>query len=161
MRLRTIQAALMGGVMAVAGCDGGGGPTDSGPPPGLSFLGTWQLHVDAQTNCWADIDVRISIDQASLTAGANGLQQLMNPDGWWYVSTGPDHPSTLSGNLNPGDATVSLLLWQGTQADKRGHFDGVATSATHLSGTFTDPDVAFRNTSNTHPCTSTAHAIKD
>ena len=159
---KAVQAMLVGAMAALAGCESGGGITDGGLPDGFSFLGTWQLHVDAATNCWAEFDVRISVTQASLTAGANGASQVMNSAGWWYIAApGPDHPSTLSGTLNATTGTFSFLLWQGADATRRGHFDGTASSATVISGTFSDPDRAFRSAPGTHPCSSTAHATKD
>ena len=160
MRLKAVGAALFCGALAVAGCDGASS-TDEGLPADFTFLGTWQLHVDAAANCWAEFDTRISITAAGLTAGANGTSQLLNPEGWWYLGgTGPDHPSTLSGVVNPTTGTFQLRLWN-TTATRQGRFDGVASSATRLGGTFTDPDLAFRTSAGTHPCSAPAHALKD
>lgn len=162
MKVKALQAALLGGALAIAGCEGGGGPTDGGPPANFSFLGTWQLHVDAATNCWAEFDTRISITQASLSAGAGGASQVMNTAGWWYTAApGPDHPSTLGGTINPATGTYSLDLWQGADASKQGHFNGTVANENRLSGTFTDPNDVFRAAPGTHPCSSTAHAIRD
>ena len=161
MRSRAAQAVLAVSVAAMAGC----GKTiidDFGPPPGFSFLGTWQLHVEAALDCWDAFDTRIAITQSTVTTNANGTLSLSNAAGWWYLAgDGPDHPSTLSGSLNPSAGTFSLLLWRGADATKQGHFDGVVTSATHISGTFSDPDAAFRPAPSTRPCSANAHAIKD
>lgn len=162
MTFKAVQAMLLGAAVAVAGCDSSGGITGGGIPDGFSFLGTWQLHVDAATNCWPAFDVRIGITQASLTAGANGAAQVMNPAGWWYIEApGPDTPFTLSGTLNQNTGTFSFLLWKNNNSSTQGHFDGTATGVTNISGTFTDPDGAFRTSAGTHPCSSTAHATKD
>jgi len=160
MRLKTGWAALLCGALAVTGCNGDS-PTDEGLPADFTFLGTWQLHVDAATDCWAEFDTRISITQASLTAGSGGTAQLTNAEGWWFLTgSGPDHPSTLSGTLNPTTGVFQLRLWN-TTAARQGHFDGVASSDTRLGGTFTDPDGAFRTSTGTHPCSAPAHALKD
>src|SRR3954451_8616762 len=162
MRLKAVWGALLCGALAAPGCSSGDGPTDGGLPADFTFLGTWQLHVDAATDCWAEFDTRIDITAASLSAaGGNGNAQLMNTAGWWYLGgTGPDHPATLSGTLNPATGTFQLRLWN-TTSTRQGHFDGVASSDTRLGGTFTDPDLAFRTNTSTHPCTATAHALKD
>jgi hypothetical protein len=160
MRLKAGWGALLCGVLAVPACGSGDGPTDGGLPADFTFVGTWQLQVQAAQDCWAAFETRISITQASLTAGANGTAQLMNPAGWWFLGgTGPDTPATLSGVVNPTSGTFQLRLWN-TTAAKQGRFDGVAANATRLSGTFTDPDDAF-HTPGTHPCSAQAHAIKD
>src|SRR5690349_2849729 len=148
MKFRAIGAALLGGVLAMTGCSSDT-PTDEGLPADFTFVGTWQLHVDAAANCWAEFDTRISITQASLTAGTNNNAQLMNAEGWWFLGgTGPDHPFTLSGTVNPVSGAFQLRLWN-TTAARQGHFDGVASNATRLGGTFTDPDVAFRASAGT------------
>lgn len=161
MRLKMVAALLASTVMAVPACSSDG-PTDSGPPADFSVVGTWQLHVDEAANCWAAFDTRFSIPQASLTAGANGTATVLNSEGWWYlVGSGPDAPSTLSGTVDLTRGTVSLRLWQGTNSTKQGHFDGAAETATRISGTFADPDGAFRTTASTKPCSASAHATKD
>jgi hypothetical protein len=160
MKLKGV-AALLAAVMAVPAC-GSDGPTESGPPEGFSAVGTWQLHVNEAANCWAAFDVRISVPQASLTPGANGTAAVLNSDGWWYLGgTGPDVKSTLSGTVNLTQATVALLLWEGASSARQGRFSGAATTATHISGTFSDPDGLFRTTADTHPCSSNAYADKD
>jgi hypothetical protein len=162
MRLKAVHAALLCGALAVAGCSGGDGPTESGPPAGFTFLGTWELQVEAAMNCWNAFEARIEITQASLTPGTNGVSQLMNPEGWWYTAApGPDNPSTLSGSLNSTTGTFTLRLWKDNQANKRGQFAGSAQTLTRMSGTFTDPDGAFRTTQGTQPCSANAHALKD
>jgi hypothetical protein len=161
MRLKAATAAVLGGMMAVTACNGSG-PTDSGPPEGFNLLGTWQVHVDAAANCWDAFDARIEFTAASLSTRGDGKTVVMNSAGWWFLAgSGPDHPSTLSGVVDPADASFALLLWQGADASKQGHFSGSAASATHLSGTFTDPDFAFRTVAGTHPCSASAHADKD
>jgi len=161
MRLRAVWGAVLCGALAAPGCGSGDGPTDGGLPADFTFVGTWQLHVDAAANCWSEFDTRISITQASLTAAGNGTAQLMNTEGWWYLGgTGPDDPATLSGVVNPTTGVFQLRLWN-TTSTRQGHFDGVASSAVRLGGTFTDPDLAFRTTAGTHPCSAPAHAIKD
>ncbi|HKP76369.1 MAG TPA: hypothetical protein VJT67_12650 [Longimicrobiaceae bacterium] len=161
MKVKAMTAAVLGGMMALAGCDGSGTPVEP-PPPGFSLLGTWQVHVDGADNCWAAFDARIEFTQASLSTRSDGKTAVLNSEGWWLLAgTGPDHPSTLSGVVDPADASFQLLLWQGADASKQGHFNGSASSATHLTGTFTDPDFAFRTSPGTHPCSSTAHADKD
>ena len=163
MRSRAGQAVLAATAVAVlAGCGSKTIIDDFGPPPGFSFLGTWQLHVDAAQDCWGAFDTRIAITPATVTTNANGTQSLSNPAGWWYLAgDGPDHPSTLSGSLDPEDGTFSLRLWRGADATKQGRLDGVVMDLTHISGTFTDPDDAFRGAPGTHPCSANAHAIKD
>lgn len=162
MRSRAGQAVLAAAVAALAGCSGGDGITDGGPPPGFSFLGTWQLHVEAALDCWEAFDTRIAITSATVTTNANGTLGLSNPEGWWYLAgSGPDNPSTLSGTLTPASGTFNLRLWRGADATKQGRYDGVVTDATHLSGTFTDPDAAFRSAPGTKPCSANAHAVKD
>jgi hypothetical protein len=161
MRLKAVRAALLCGALAMAGCNGDSPTDDEGLPADFTFLGTWQLHVDAATDCWAEFDTRISITAASLTAGASGTAQLLNPEGWWYLGgTGPDHPWTLSGVVTPATGVFQLRLWNTTNT-RQGHFDGVASSATRLGGTFTDPNDAFRGAPSTHPCSAPAHALKD
>lgn len=162
MRLKAV-AALVSAVVVAGACSGGGdGDPTFVPPEGFSFLGTWQVHVDEAANCWASFDTRISITPESLTARANGTASVLNTDGWWHLGgTGPDVHSTLSGTLDPVRGTFSLRLWNGTDESREGHFDGVVTSATHLSGTFTDPDGVFRTSGGTHPCSAPAHADKD
>ncbi|MFL5382038.1 MAG: hypothetical protein ACJ8GN_05950 [Longimicrobiaceae bacterium] len=160
MRLKAM-AALFASAAVVVGCKSDG-PTDPGPPAGFSVVGTWLIVVDAAANCWPAFETRISIPQASLTAGANGIASVLNSQGWWYVAgTGPDVTSTLSGTVDLNRGTVSLRLWQGASAAKQGHFEGSAQSATRISGTFTDPDGLFRTTASTHPCSASAHADKD
>src|ERR1700741_3456798 len=112
MKFKAVQGMMLGA--ALAGC-AGDSPTDGGgPPDGFTFLGTWQLHVDAATNCWAEFDTRIAITQATLTTGSNGTLQLNNPAGWWYIAPpGPDHPSTLTGSLSPASGAFTLRLWRG------------------------------------------------
>jgi hypothetical protein len=163
MKLKAGKAVLAGALAAaLAGCSDGGITDDFGPPPGFSFIGTWQLSVEAALDCWGAFETRIAITQATVTTNSNGTLSLNNPAGWWYMAgSGPDNPSTLSGSLNPTSGTFSLLLWRGADATKQGHFDGVATSETHISGTFTDPDDAFRGAPGTKPCSANAHAIKD
>ena len=161
MRLKAVYAALLCGAMAVPACSDGIGPEDEPLPADFTFLGTWQLSVDAATDCWAAFETRISITPASLTSGANGAAQVMNPEGWWFLGgTGPDVTHTLSGTVNQTTGTFRFLLWNPTSA-KQGHFDGVAASGTLLNGTFTDPDAVFRTTSNTKPCSAPAHAVKE
>lgn len=161
MRFKAVYAALLCGAMAAPACSDGIGPGQEPLPADFTFIGTWVLHVDAATDCWASFETRISFTPASLTGGAGGAFQLMNPEGWWLLGgTGPDVTHTLSGTVNQTTGSFRLLLWNPTSA-KQGHFDGVASSAARLGGTFTDPDLAFRTTSNTHPCSAPAHAIKD
>ncbi|HEV7588336.1 MAG TPA: hypothetical protein VGO40_09490 [Longimicrobium sp.] len=161
MRLKAVQAALLCGVLAAPACSDTAGSGPDPLPAGFTFVGTWQLHVDAATDCWAAFDTRISIPQASLTAGVNGTSQLMNTDGWWFLGgTGPDVHATLSGTVNQSTGVFALRLWN-TTAARQGRFEGVASSATRLGGTFTDPDAAFRTIAGTHPCSAPAHAIKD
>jgi hypothetical protein len=161
MRFKAVRAALLCAVLAAPGCTDGSDPGPDPLPADFTFLGTWQLHVDAATNCWAEFDTRISITAASLTAGTNGTSQLMNPEGWWFLAgTGPDHAATLSGTVKPTTGVFALRLWN-TTAAKQGRFEGVASSSTRLGGTFTDPDNAFRTIAGTHPCSAMAHAIKD
>jgi hypothetical protein len=161
MRFKAVQAALLCAVLAAPACSDAGDPGPDPLPADFTFLGTWQLHVDAATDCWAEFDTRISITPASLTAGVNGTSQVMNPEGWWFLAgSGPDHAATLSGTLKPATGVFALRLWNQTAA-KQGRFEGVASSDTRLGGTFTDPDGAFRTTAGTHPCSSPAHATKD
>ena len=160
MKLKGV-AALLAAVMAAPACSSDG-PTDIDPPANFSVVGTWQLHVNEAANCWGEFDVRISISQASLTAGANGTASVLNSEGWWYLGgTGPDVKSTMSGTVNLNQATVALRLWEGASSARQGQFSGSATTATHISGTFTDPDGLFRTTASTHPCSSNAYADKD
>jgi len=160
MKLKTMAALLASAAVAV-GCKGDG-PIDPDPPEGFNVVGTWLITVDAAANCWPAFETRISIPQASLTAGANGMASVLNSEGWWYVAgTGPDVTSTLSGTVDLNRGTVSLRLWQGANAAKQGHFNGSAQTATRISGTFTDPDGLFRTSAGTHPCSANAHAMKD
>ena len=160
MRFKAV-AALLAAVMVAPAC-GSDGPVDSDPPANFSAVGTWQLHVNEAANCWGAFDLRISLPQASLTPGANGTAAVLSSEGWWYLGgTGPDVKSTLSGTVNLNQATVALRLWQGASSAKQGRFDGAATTATHISGTFSDPDGLFRTTPGTHPCSSNAYADKD
>jgi hypothetical protein len=162
MRLKPLHVALLCAAMAAPACESGVGPGDDPLPADFSFVGTWELHVEAALNCWAAFDTRISITPATLTAGANGSSSLMNPEGWWFLAgTGPDNKYTLSGTLTPGAGTFQLELWSSTAVAGRGHFDGVASSNTRLGGTFTDPDRVFRASAGTHPCSAPAHAIRD
>lgn len=163
MRSRAGKGVLAAAVAAALGGCGDGGITDDfGPPSGFSFIGTWQLHIEAALDCWPAFDTRIDITSATVTTNANGTLSLNNPAGWWYLpGSGPDTPSTLSGSLSPAAGTFSLLLWRGADASKRGRFDGVVSSETHLNGTFSDPDDAFRSAPGTKPCSANAHAIKD
>lgn len=161
MRLKAVYAALLCGAMAVPACSDGIGPVEKPLPDDFTFVGTWLLTVDPAMDCWAGFETRIEITAASLTAGVNGNSQLMNPEGWRFLGgTGPDVVRTLSGTVNPTDGSFRLRLWYPTSA-KQGHFEGAASSATRLGGTFTDPDGAFRTTSNTKPCSAPAHALKD
>ena len=138
MKLKGV-AALFAAVMAVPACSGDG-PVDSGPPENFSVVGTWQLHVNDAANCWGAFDVRINLPQASLTTGANGTAAVLSSEGWWYLGgTGPDVKSTLSGTVSLTQATVALRLWQGASSAKQGQFNGSATTATHISGTFSGP----------------------
>lgn len=163
MRSRAGKAVLAATMAAVlAGCSDNGITDDGGPPPGFSFLGTWQLSVEAALDCWPAFETRIAITSGTVTTNANGTQSVNNPAGWWYLpGSGPDTPSTLSGSLNPTAGTFSLLLWRGADASRRGRFDGVVTNETHINGTFSDPDGAFRTAPGTKPCSANAHAIKD
>jgi hypothetical protein len=155
------MAALLAAVVAAPAC-GSDGPTVSDPPEGFNVVGTWQLHVNEAANCWAAFDVRISFTQASLTSGANGTASVLNSEGWWYLGgTGPDVKSTLSGTVNLNQATMALRLWEGASSARQGQFSGAATTATHISGSFSDPDGLFRTTAGTHPCSSNAFADKD
>ena len=161
MRFKAVRAAILCAVLAAPACTDAGDPRPDPLPADFTFLGTWQLHVEAATDCWAEFDTRIEFTPASLTAGVNGASQVMITDGWWFLAgTGPDHPGTMSGTLNQTTGTFQLRLWNPTAA-KQGHFDGVASSDTRLGGTFTDPDNAFRTIAGTHPCSAMAHATKD
>jgi len=161
MRLKAVHAALLCAALAAPACSDGIGPGEKPLPADFTFLGTWVLHVDAATDCWAEFETRISFTPASLTAGVNGNSQVMNPEGWWFLGgTGPNILLTMSGTVNQTDGEFRLLLWNTTSA-KQGHFDGVASSASRLGGTFTDPDLAFRTTGTAHPCSAPAHALKD
>jgi len=160
MKLKGV-AALLAAVMVAPACTGDS-PIDPDPPADFNVVGTWQLHVNEATNCWAAFDVRIGVSQPSLTPGANGTAAVLNSEGWWYLGgTGPDVKSTLSGTVNLTQATVALRLWDGASSARQGQFSGAATTATHISGTFTDPDGLFRTSAGTHPCSSNAYADKD
>src|SRR5215207_10167661 len=128
MRFRAVWAAMLCAVLAVPACGEVGDPGREPLPADFTFVGTWQLHVDAATGCWAEFDTRISITQASLTAGTNGNSLLMNTEGWWFLGgTGPDHPETLSGTVKQSTGVFALRLWNPTSA-RQGRFEGVASS---------------------------------
>jgi hypothetical protein len=141
----------------LASCDSATGSGDGFDPN--DYVGNWTLHIAAAANCWPAFDLVFLIPQEAASASDPDVFNIVESEGWWFASV-PANRFTYSGHINsPGEGNdFDIRFWKANSSVHQGHFVGASHSRSSMSGTFTDPDQAFRGTLYSGWCEATATA---
>lgn len=131
------RLVLFVGVLWSVACGGDSTGPNAGPD---RYVGTWRLDIAQAAGCWPAFTVFFSIDQDDADRGSGGVMNVVSE--WWFGSS-PSSRHLMSGNVDWGRNSFTIVLSRITSSIRRGRFEGADPTATKLTGTFTDFDRAF------------------
>ena len=139
-------------VALLPACSDSAGP-EVGP---AAYAGTWRLSVARVEGCWPAFELMFTIGPDDTDSGTD---EFINVDSNWWLPNASTRRD-LTGNINWLRNDFLLLFWTRGTLSNRGQFAGTGPDSRMLSGTFSDPDNAFRNVVGSNFCTAPATATR-